>query len=105
MIHRLAILGATGDLTARYLIYSPFISMTPTLFSKQPQLAEQSRRQLVYSPAAPWSGILIASVLLLFSKTPHFTYGAFRNTDSAYQLPSNPVMSGDISPMNSDSSS
>jgi hypothetical protein len=83
------------------IIYSPFISMTPTLFSKQPQLAEQSRRQLVYSPAAPWNGILIASVLLLFSMTAHFTYGAFHNTCSAYQLPSNPVMSGDISPMNS----
>jgi hypothetical protein len=43
----------------------------------------------------------MASVLLLFSKTAHFTYGAFHNTDSAYQLPPNPVMSGDISPMNS----
>lgn len=33
--------------------------MTPTLFSKQPQLAEQSRRQLVYSPAAPAFGNLV----------------------------------------------
>jgi hypothetical protein len=41
----------------------------------------------------------MASELLLFSKTTHFTYGAFHNTYSAYQLPFNPVMSGDISPM------
>ena len=37
--------------------------------------------------------------LHLFSKTAHVAYDAFHNADSAYQLPSNLWMSGDISPM------
>jgi hypothetical protein len=39
-------------------------------------------------------------VLLLFSKTAHVAYGAFHDADSAYQLPRNRWMSGDISSMN-----